>query len=126
MLTSIRDFLKRHERYALIVPVGILFAALGQSIGSDQPMNTGLVIGGAILLGAIFGAIGALGHVGGHPDWTTRIGIVFIMMAGGVGVFGPPDKARLIVPYLSIGAIVGFVGLVMALAASPNEDDSDF
>jgi len=105
------------------ITVAIVFALIGQAIGSDAPIAGPLLILGSLAVGAFFGAITALGHVGGRTDWSFRIGTVAILFLGGIAVFTPTAKAMLIVPSASMGALTGFFSLVMALSMPSGDDE---
>jgi len=111
---------KQGRALGILIAVPVAALAWSMARGALAPVLTFV---GALVLGAVFGVIAGLGQLAGRHDWRDRIGTLVILFVGGVAVFAPADVARSFVPGLSVGGIVGFVGLVLALAASPGGEE---
>lgn len=93
----------------------VVFFVLGSRVASGLAASGEIIFFG-LIVGSVLGAVGALAYLAQRHDYVWRIGNVVILFLGGVAVFAPPQAARCFVPSVTVGLILGALGLLVALS----------
>lgn len=103
---------------AISIAIGIAFALFGSMMASGGVhAGLGIIVFG-VVVGASFGAVGAMAYLGGRPDYASRIGTVVILFLGGIAVFTPKEVALAAVPSATAGILLGFAACLAFLGLS--------